>query len=142
MTSCHIVHGTTVSLAGEGVLLLGASGAGKSDLALRLIDGGARLVADDRTSVDVEDGRAIASPPPAIAGMIEARGLGIYLLDHDQAVPLALCVALGAPPARLPSAPATHDIGGVMLPLVHVDPRVPSAPALVRLALKAKRVKP
>lgn len=140
--SRHIVHGTAVAIGDAGVLLLGPSGAGKSDLALRLMDEGAVLIADDRTVVDVVSGRAIASPPPAIAGRIEARGLGIYAVPFREGAPLALCVALGVPPQRLPSAIHTHDIGSVALPLAHIDPRVPSATALVRLALHGSRVSP
>src|SRR3546814_10156556 len=53
------VHATTVALDGTGVLLRGPAGSGKSDLALRLIDQGARLVADDRTALALEEiGRA------------------------------------------------------------------------------------
>lgn len=138
----YVLHGTAVAIGDVGVLLLGPSGAGKSDLALRLMHEGAVLIADDRTAVDVVDGRALASPPPTIAGRIEARGLGIYAVPFREGVPLALCIALGASPERLPSSAPTHDIGGVALPLVHIDPRLASATALVRLALRGRRVSP
>jgi serine kinase of HPr protein (carbohydrate metabolism regulator) len=58
-----MVHGTTVALEGEGVLLRGPSGSGKSDLALRLIDGGARLVADDQTELTRTANGLIARSP-------------------------------------------------------------------------------
>lgn len=140
--SGQVIHGTAVAIGDAGVLLLGPSGAGKSDLALRLLDEGAVLIADDRTAVEVVNGRAVASPPPTIAGRIEARGLGIYAVPFRTSVPLELCVTLGVAPERLPSMAPTHDIGGVILPLVHIDPRLPSAPALVRLALRGRRVSP
>lgn len=140
--SRHVVHGTAVAVGETAVLLLGPSGAGKSDLALRLLDEGAILVSDDRTIIDVVAGEAIASPPPTIAGRIEARGLGIYVVPFREAVPLALCVALGPPPERLPSQPRTHDIGGVTIPLVHIDARPASATALLRLALAGERASP
>lgn len=140
--STRIVHGTAVSVEGRGVLLLGPSGAGKSDLALRLIDGGAVLIADDRTIVAADGDRLLASAPPTIAGRIEARGVGILALPYAKAVPLALAVQLGIPPERLPSNAATHDMGGVALPLIHVDPRAPGAAALVRFALRHPRVSP
>ena len=57
-------------------LLRGPSGCGKSDLALRLIDRGARLVADDRVVLTVEDGAVVAAAPPPLAGLLEVRGLG------------------------------------------------------------------
>lgn len=140
--SSRIVHGTAVAVDGRGVLLLGPSGAGKSDVALRLIDGGAVLIADDRTIVAADGDCLLACPPPTIAGRIEARGVGILALPYAEAVPLALAVQLGPPPERLPSTPAHYDMHGVALPLIHVDPRAPGAAALVRLALKHPRVSP
>ena len=58
-----LVHATCVALDGAGVLLRGPSGSGKSDLALRLIDGGARLVADDQVALSAEAGRLVARAP-------------------------------------------------------------------------------
>jgi HPr kinase/phosphorylase len=71
------IHATTVSLDGRGVILRGPSGSGKSDLALRLINEGALLVADDQTILFVESGRMMAQPPAEIAGKMEVRGVGI-----------------------------------------------------------------
>jgi HPr kinase/phosphorylase len=95
------VHATSVGLksgrAWHAVLLRGPSGAGKSDLALRLIEAGGRLIADDQTHL-ARKGRAIvATPPPALAGMVEVRGLGIVTLARRQLLagaPLALLVDL------------------------------------------------
>lgn len=76
-------HGTAVSIGGKGVLIAGASGSGKSALALTLIrrahQGGikAGLVADDWTVLDQDRGRLIASCPPQLTGKIEVRGYGI-----------------------------------------------------------------
>ncbi|MGE3652127.1 MAG: HPr kinase/phosphorylase, partial [Reyranellaceae bacterium] len=78
------IHATCVALPEGGVLLRGDSGAGKSDLALRLIDGGARLVADDRTDLMREGDLLIARAPTSIAGLIEARGLGILRLPPEK----------------------------------------------------------
>jgi serine kinase of HPr protein (carbohydrate metabolism regulator) len=122
------------------VLLLGPSGSGKSDLALRLIDGGARLVADDRVAIECRGDRLIARPPPAIAGLIEVRGLGIMRIENCPSSALGLVVALGgtAPP-RLPER-ATYQVLGVTLPCLELDPWAPSACAKIRLALAADRV--
>jgi len=133
------VHASAVSLGGLGVLIEGPSGAGKSDLALRLIDGGAVLVADDQVEVEREGGRLLAAPPATIAGRIEARGLGILALPFQTRVPLALAVAL-VPTRdleRLPD-PRSRAILGVHLPLVQIDPFTASAAAKVRLALQAQ----
>ena len=75
------VHATCVALrAGRswrGVLLRGPSGAGKSDLALRLVEGGGRLVADDQTALVPQGSGLVASPPGTLAGLLEVRGVGI-----------------------------------------------------------------
>ena len=88
------VHGTSVALDGEGVLLRGPSGCGKSDLALRLIDQGARLVADDQTELTLEDGDISMTAPATIAGQIEVRGLGLLRVPSVAAAPLRMVVDL------------------------------------------------
>jgi serine kinase of HPr protein (carbohydrate metabolism regulator) len=138
--TCALLHASCVELAGAGVVLLGPSGCGKSDLALRLIDGGARLVADDLLAIERCGDRLIARPPPAIAGLLEVRGLGIMRVDHCPSSALGLVVALcGTPPARLPER-TTYQVLGVALPYLELDPRTPSACAKIRLALAADRV--
>jgi HPr kinase/phosphorylase len=122
------IHGSCASRSGEGVLLIGPPGAGKSDLLLRLLTRGFDLVADDR--VDIEDG--IARPAPALAGLLEVRGLGIVRLPHVSATRLALVVDLAGPADRLP-APARHVTFD--LPLAAIDPTAASAPERVALAL-------
>lgn len=121
------VHGSCAAREGAGVLVLGPSGSGKSELVLRLLDRGFLLVADDR--VDLADG--CASAPAPLAGLLEVRGLGLLRLPHLARARLALAVTLGAPD-RLP-APVRHDPTG--LPLVTVDPSRPSAAQVVALAL-------
>ena len=123
------IHASCVDRDGAGVLLLGRSGAGKSDLALRLLDHGFALVADDQ--VVLEDGEAAA--PASLAGLLEVRGLGLVHLPYRERTRLALAVALdGAPPPRLPS-PETEAGSG--LPLLRLDPFTASAPARIALAL-------
>jgi serine kinase of HPr protein (carbohydrate metabolism regulator) len=138
-----LVHATCVALrAGkrwQAVLLRGQSGAGKSDLALRLIDAGGRLVADDQTHL-ARAGRAlIATPPPALAGMIEARGVGIIELPRGQLLaraPVALLVDLVLPDQieRLPE-PAHETLHEVELPRFRITPFEASSVAKLRLAL-------
>jgi HPr kinase/phosphorylase len=121
------IHGSCAAREGHGVLLLGPSGSGKSDLLLRLLHHGWALVADDR--VELQDG--MASAPPSLAGLLEVRGLGIVQLPYVTAARVALAVELGLG-ARLP-APARHEASGG--PLVRVDAACPSAPERVALAL-------
>jgi HPr kinase/phosphorylase len=122
------VHGSCAARDGAGVLLMGPPGSGKSDLVLRLLSRGFDLVADDR--VEVADG--IASAPAALAGLLEVRGLGIMCLPHRPRATLALVVALGCQPPRLP-LPARHAT--LDLPQVSIDAAAASAPERVTLAL-------
>src|SRR4051812_30001911 len=89
------VHASCVAIRGRGVLILGTSHAGKSDLALRLLDGGAQLLADDRCELYVRNGRMHARPPPTIAGLLELRGIGVVRMPHIQSVVIAMTVRLG-----------------------------------------------
>lgn len=127
-----LIHATCIALDGRGVLLRGAPGAGKSDLALRLIEGGAALVADDQVALAGEGGRLIASPPAAIAGLLEVRGLGIVSMDHVPQCP----VDLARPEAiqRMPEA-ATVELCGQRIAHAMLAPFEASAPAKLRLAL-------
>ncbi len=131
------IHASCVELGGTGVLLLGESGSGKSDLALRLIDAGARLVADDRTELRHNGARLIASPPATIAGRMEVRGVGIVPLPHVAECIVGLAVELVASDRveRLPVAQSRAWLG-IDLPLLALDPFEASAPAKIRLAVR------
>ena len=133
--SSETLHASCVAIGGRAVLIEGRSGSGKSDLALRLIDRGAMLVADDYTDLTVADGRLIASAPATIAGKIEVRGVGIVTMPELASAPVALAVRIDAAPDRLPE-PATRTIAGVALPEIAIDPLPASAPLKVELALR------
>lgn len=145
-----IMHATCVALPDPaapgdwaGVLLQGGSGAGKSDLALRLLSRGARLVADDQVVLAGEGGRLRACAPAAIAGLLEVRGLGVLRWPEPlTTVDLRLAVApidASAPPARLPE-PETMELQGGRLPLIRLDYFASSAPERVSAALAALRL--
>jgi HPr kinase/phosphorylase len=96
-----VVAGTTIARRGRGVLIRGASGSGKSDLALRALTQPLRLpgedeavtfdfVSDDQTVIKQNDGELYASAPETIAGLIEARGIGLIAWPCADAVTLAL----------------------------------------------------
>ena len=129
------IHAGCVAIAGRGVLIAGASGRGKSDLALRLIDRGALLVSDDYTLLRVAGDRLIGSAPATIAGRIEIRGVGIVELPTSREIPIALYVDLDAPPARLPE-PKRIEIRGIALPSLALAALEASAPIKLEQALR------
>ncbi len=140
-TMTQQIHGTCVEVSGAGVLLRGPSGSGKSDLALRLIDGGAQLVADDRVDLEVRNGLLTASAPAALAGMIEVRGLGVMRIPAVSRTFITLIIDLveGDAVERMPE-PMTCRLLGVEAPLMRLHGRNASAAAWVRLAVEgAKR---
>jgi serine kinase of HPr protein (carbohydrate metabolism regulator) len=142
------LHGTCVSVGGDGVLILGEPGSGKSGLALRLIDEPgygisgvllrSELVADDQVIVTRDQDRLMASAPASLRGKLEIRGLGIVTLATQPSVPLTLVVKLQEHSAieRLPD-PATFDILGMALPRVEIDAKMTAAPARLRAALNS-----
>jgi serine kinase of HPr protein (carbohydrate metabolism regulator) len=129
------LHATAVAVQGHGVLLVGPPGSGKSDLALRLLDRGAGLVADDRVEAHAERGRLWLAPPATIRGLLEVRGLGLVRWPKvETPVAALLLIDLGEPPARLPE-PATRSVAGIALPSLAVAPFAASAPLFVELAV-------
>lgn len=129
-------HGTTVAIDGQAVLLRGPSGSGKSDLALRLIDGGAQLVADDRTDLEVRDGRLWARVPDTIAGKLEVRGFGIVQVPHLDMAPVTLVAELVPldQVERMPE-PETTTLLDLSLPMIRLCAFEVSATAKLRMAL-------
>jgi hypothetical protein len=117
----------------RGVLIEGPPGAGKSDLALRALDQGFCLAADDRVLVWTCDGALFGRAPDALAGLLEVRGLQVVAVPALSFAQVALVARCGAP-ERIPD-PQFADILGVCLPLIDIDPREASAPAKLRHAL-------
>jgi hypothetical protein len=135
------VHGTAVLLGGRGVLLLGPSGSGKSDLALRLIDAGATLIADDQVKLEVRNDRLHAGPHERLRGLIDLRGIGILRLPFEEGA-LDLVIEIAGSDALsdpLPP-PSTASWLGVHLPTFKLDPGAASAVARIRMLLSAERV--
>ena len=129
------LHATTVAIDGVAVMIEGASGSGKSDLALRLIDRGATLVSDDQTLV-VRSGKGLlARAPTTIAGQIEVRGIGILTMPHVDDVPVGLLVRVDGAIERMPERRA-RKIAGIDVRQFAVDPFHASAPIKVELALR------
>ena len=132
------IHATCVVLADTAVLLRGPSGCGKSDLALRLIDRGARLIADDRVALVAVAGQLVAQAPLAIAGLLEVRGLGPVPVPWVAEATVGLAVDLVPSDAveRMPE-PAYACYHEIRVPLLALDPFAASTPAKLRLAARA-----
>ncbi len=127
------VHGSCVSINGCGVLMIGASGSGKSDICLRLIDTGAELVADDRVILEKStEGILTARAPERLQGMLEVRGLGVMHMVCVPLCPVGFAVENSASPERLPED-VTASYLGVELPLLRLNLLHASSCAKIRL---------
>jgi serine kinase of HPr protein (carbohydrate metabolism regulator) len=125
-----ILHAGLIARPGpggwRGVLIEGPSGAGKSDLALRCLDQGFRLVADDRVVTWVSGGRLFGRAPDSLLGQMEIRGVGIRPVAAIALAPVALWVRLG-PPDRTPDLETVTHLG-VEIPLLVLAGLENSAP--------------
>src|SRR5215470_6828091 len=136
-----LVNGTAVAWRGLGVLILGPSGSGKSDLTLRLIDSGATLIADDVVEMKRKGALLLLSFPPEgpadLKGHMEIKGLGIMSVPvAPPEIPLAL-VLQATPPDQVELIPENLESEWLGLPVttLRIHLLEPSAPAKVRLAL-------
>jgi serine kinase of HPr protein (carbohydrate metabolism regulator) len=136
------IHASAVTVGHRAILIRGPAGAGKSQLALALIEAAemrlipfARLVADDRVLLQACDGRLLARPPEALAGLIEVRGLGIRRLPYEAVAVVGTVIDLAAPDAQRLPAPAERQtaIDGIMLPRLAVASGVDALPAVLAL---------
>ncbi len=115
-------HATCVAIGGRAVLIEGASGSGKSSLALALIDRGAVLIGDDGVTLEPRGAQLFASPPPHIAGLLEVRNLGLLQFPVISDVRVALIVVLDQQAPRFIEVAEAVECAGVMLPLVRLWP--------------------
>ncbi len=135
--STLLIHGTAVAFDSGAVLLRGPSGVGKSDLALRLIEAGGCLVADDQVIVRNIPGGVEVAPPPVLAGRIEIRGIGVLTVTYQKTARLRLIIDLTAGPVeRLPEI--THEIlVDHAVPQFRLKPFEASTAAKIRHCLSA-----
>jgi serine kinase of HPr protein (carbohydrate metabolism regulator) len=136
-----IVHAGLVALRcggfWRGVLITGPSGVGKSDLALRAVDAGFRLVADDRVLLWTSAGKLFGRAPEALFGLIECRGQGVLTepaLPFCEIAVVAACTAPGEI-ERMPEPRALETLLGVAIPRLAIAPLEDSAPAKLRRGL-------
>lgn len=135
-STATLIHATAVAIDGQGVLLMGASGSGKSDLALRLIDRGAALVCDDYCDIIDGSGGPEIHAKPSISGKIEVRGVGVCSIDYVASAPLSMILQLDQSPERLPASDERVDLAGWSVPCAAVVPFEMSAPLKVEILLR------
>lgn len=131
------VHATCVEIDGHGVLLRGPSGSGKSDLALRLINEGGHLVADDYTILESREDHLLAAAPPNTAGIMEVRGVGLVKVGGVAVARVQLVVDL-VPPEEVERMPEHNMVvlRDIAIPCFQVTPFEASATAKIRMALR------
>lgn len=137
------VHASAVTLGETGILIRGASGSGKSSLALALLNSDpahARLIADDRVALATHDGRVVASVPSQIAGLLEIRGQGVRAFPwlSPAVIRLVVDILSGEAPRMPPEEDETIDLAGTRLPRLALshgarDGHVRVAAAAVRI---------
>lgn len=132
-----LVHASCVEYLSKGILIQGASGAGKSDLALRIIDAGGILISDDYVEVVSVENNLIAHTAPNIEGMIEVRGVGLVNVAFTNSHKLDLVLELCAPTKidRLPEE-KYFEQDGVCVPLYQFDAFSASALAKINLLIR------
>jgi len=142
------LHATLVVVDGQGVLIRGASGGGKSSLAVSLLRRAeaaghvARLVADDRVLIETREGAVFGRAPPTLVGLIEIRGVGILEQPFAGEARVDLVVDLLGREAleRLPD-PSFVPIGGIAVRRIHLPERDPAFGADVLLTVLAPRAR-
>lgn len=120
MTLVH--QATCVAIAGRALLIEGTPGAGKTTLALQLIDRGATLVGDDGVTLALRGTQLLASPPPNTAGLIEVRNLGLLTFPTTGGIPVGLVLTLDPDAPRYIEDPERVELGGAIVPMLRIWP--------------------
>ena len=137
-----ILHASCVALGDRAVVITGASGSGKSALALSLMGHGATLVADDRTELTRQGAVIIASAPQTIRGLIKARGVGILTADTVARAQVHLMVDLDTPETnRLPPVRQAKLLD-LAIPLLHKVESPHFAPAILQYLKSGPKAEP
>lgn len=134
MTSKNL-YATSISIEDNGIMIIGSSGSGKSDLALRLIDSGGTLISDDRTVCERKDNKIFLFTLKEIKGLIEVRGVGIIKVPYVENVQLKLLVSLTEEKLdRLPRI-KNKKIFNISIPQIKISAKDISAVAKIKLKL-------
>ena len=134
------IHGTCVAIGNEAILFRGPSGSGKSDLALRVINSGGRLISDDQTIISRQEDELFMSSPENLRDKIEVRGVGIVNMPAKNEARLALVLDM-MPPEKIDRIPILQFCWylGLQVPVLGLEPFENSAPLKVQLAINSMR---
>lgn len=133
-----VIHASCVAIGNAAVLIVGASGSGKSSLALQLMALGAELIADDQTEITRRGENLQARCPARIQGTIEARGVGLLTVPFRQSAVARLVIDLDLIETKRLPEPKTTVILGCQLPVYHRAEGVHFAPAILLFLKGAK----
>ncbi len=129
------VHGTSIALEDNGVLIVGRSGSGKSDLALRLIDSGGTLISDDQTLCLKRKNEIFLFSIKEIYGLLEVRGMGIIKVPYIENVKMKIIVSLVKTKSKQSNFKNKKKLFGLNFPYLEIDPNEISAVAKIKLKL-------
>ena len=127
------IHSTSVVIDDNGVLILGDSGSGKSDLALRLIDNGATLISDDISICRKNSNNIYLYCPPEIKGLLEVREIGIITVPFVERIKLRLVVNLKSNNNERFPKDSSFRILGIKIPIINIEGKNSSAVAKIKV---------
>lgn len=133
------IHSTSVVIDDNGVLILGDSGSGKSDLALRLIDNGATLISDDISICRKNSNNIYLYCPPEIKGLLEVREIGIITVPFVERIKLRLVVNLKSNNNERFPKESSFRILGIKIPIINIEGKNSSAVAKIKVKLNEIR---
>ena len=133
------IHSTSVVIDDNGVLILGDSGSGKSDLALRLIDNGATLISDDVSICRKNSNNIYLYCPPEIKGLLEVREIGIITVPFVERIKLRLVVNLKSNNNERFPKDSSFRILGIKIPIINIEGKNSSAVAKIKVKLNEIR---
>lgn len=129
------IHATAIAIDNAGIIITGSSGSGKSDLALRLMDRGARLIADDKVNISGLVDNPILSQCDHHIDAIEVSGIAVIKTRTFNNIPLKLHIALSSEYERNPSPLPIVTFGHYTVPSLKINPKELSAPIKIELAI-------
>ena len=133
------IHSSSVVIDDNGVLILGDSGSGKSDLALRLIDSGATLISDDISICRKNLNNIYLYCPPEIKGLLEVREIGIITVPFVERIKLRLVVNLKSNNNERFPKDSCFRILGIKIPIINIEGKNSSAVAKIKVKLNEIR---